>query len=163
MENNTKECKQDDCFWPLSKNLLREILNDHVSDRFVAELIWQRLGYKPVMGVHKSWIAGASTPKSWSEKFPLAPEVIASRTASIFLTRSIPKKHKQLLKEQLNFSGYRIDELYPRRTRRATAVNWLLAWIEQSGGKLVNEARLPELLESPLDPTMGHPGDLQVH
>ncbi len=49
------------------------------------------------------------------------------------LTRSIAKEHKQLLKEQLGFGGYTIGELYPRRTRRATAVNWLLAHLAERG------------------------------
>ena len=42
-----------------------------------------------------------------------APELIAERPASVRLTRSVPKEHKQLLKQQLNFAGYRIGELYP--------------------------------------------------
>ncbi len=148
--------------WPLSKNLLKEILDDHISDRFVSQLIWERLGYNPCIGVENPWIAGSYTPTDWYEKFPIAPEVIAHRPASVFLTRSIPKNHKQLLKERLNFPGYRINELYPRRTRRAIAVNWLLAWLEQTGGKLVDNSKLPPLLGTPQDPTKGHPGDLQV-
>jgi hypothetical protein len=54
-------------------------------------------------------------------RFPLGPELIAQRPASVRLTRSIPKPLKQLLKEQLGFAGYKIGGLYPRRTRRATA------------------------------------------
>ena len=76
------------------------------------------------------------TPPDWADAFPQAPELIAERPASVRLTRSILKEHKQLLKQQLNFAGYRIGELYPRRTRRATAVNWLLAWLAQQGEPL---------------------------
>lgn len=57
------------------------------------------------------------------------PDFIGSRPAIVKLTRSIPPAHKQLLKEQLGFAGYEIKELNPRRTRRATAVNWLLSYM----------------------------------
>ncbi len=153
---------QGDCFWPLSKKLFKAILSDQISDRFVSELIWERLGYVPSLGEENLWLAGKCTPKEWIEKFPNAPEVIASRTASVFLTRSIPKHLKQLLKQRLDFGGYRIGELYPRRTRRATSVNWLLAWMEQSGLKLSEKGIMPDLLDVPLDPTMGHPGDRPI-
>jgi len=110
--------------WPLSRELLLQILEDRCSDQFVCERIWERLGYVPSS---EHWVAGAATPQEWAEAFPQAPQVIAERPASVRLTRSIAKEHKQLLKQQLQFAGYRIGELYPRRTRRATAVSWLLA------------------------------------
>ncbi|MFM7086021.1 MAG: DUF1823 family protein [Cyanobium sp.] len=145
---------------PLSRALLEAVLADRTSDRFVCELVWQRLGYEPdASGV---WRAGPQCDTSWSEAFPSAPELIAERPASVALTRSIPKPHKQLLKEQLGFAGYRIGELYPRRTRRATAVNWLLAQLAAHGDALPESGPLPELLEPPADPVAGHPGDLPV-
>ena len=82
----------------------------------------------------------SDTPSEWADAFPEAPELIAERPASVRLTRSVPKEHKQLLKQQLNFAGYRIGELYPRRTRRATAVNWLLAWLAQRSEPLPEQA-----------------------
>ena len=93
------------------------------------------------------WKAGPETPRDWVEAFPQGPQVIAERPASVRLTRSIPKPHKQLLKQQLQFQGYRIGELYPRRTRRATAVSWLLAWLaRQREAPLVEQGPLaPEL------------------
>ncbi|MCY7274705.1 MAG: DUF1823 family protein, partial [Phormidesmis sp. CAN_BIN44] len=30
-------------------------------------------------------------------------------------------------KEKLGFAGYKVDELTPRKTRRATIANWLLS------------------------------------
>ena len=116
--------------WPLSRALLVQILEDRCSDRFVCERIWERLGYQDS---GDTWSAGPDTPGDWVEAFPESPQLIAERPASVRLTRSIPKQHKQLLKQQLGFQGYRIGELYPRRTRRATAVNWLLAWLAQAG------------------------------
>ena len=78
------------------------------------------------------------------------------------LTRSVPKPLKQLLKEQMGFKGYTIGELYPRRTRRATAVNWLLAHLAERGEPLPASGPMPPLLEQPADPVQGHPGDLPI-
>lgn len=145
---------------PLSRELLEAVLADRTSDRFVCELIWPRLGYAP--DGSGRWSAGPATEASWRESFPLEPQFIAERPASVALTRSIPKDHKQLLKEQLGFAGYRIGGLYPRRTRRATAVNWLLAHLAGRGEPLPETGPLPPLLEPPADPVAGHPGDLSV-
>ena len=158
--------------FPLSRALLEAVLADRLSDRFVCELIWSRLGYGPAAeagadplpaaGSAGPWRAGPTTPADWAEAFPEAPELIASRPASVRLTRSIAAPHKQLLKEQLGFTGYRIAELYPRRTRRATAVNWLLAHLAERGEALPEQGPLPVLLEPPADPVRGHPGDPEV-
>ena len=148
--------------WSLSRTLLVAILDDRLSDRFVSGLVWERLGYLPPEAGAGTWLAGPDTPAEWSEAFPEAPQVIASRAASVRLTRSIPKESKQLLKRQLQFAGYRITELYPRRTRRATAVNWLLAWLASLGQELPDDGDLPPLLDCPADPVQGHPGDPPV-
>ena len=152
--------------FPLSRMLLEAVLADRLSDRFVCELIWPRLGYQPQspgsVNQPAPWTAGPTTPPDWAEAFPEAPELIATRPASVRLTRSIPPEHKQLLKEQLGFAGYRLGELYPRRTRRATAVNWLLAHLAVRGEVLPEEGPLPPLLEPPADPVKGHPGDPTV-
>jgi len=146
--------------FPLSRVLLEAVLADRVSDRFVCELIWPRLGYEPDGAGH--WGAGPATSAEWRKSFPIAPQLIAERPASVALTRSIPKPHKQLLKEQLGFGGYRIGELYPRRTRRATAVNWLLAHLAGCGEPLAASGPLPPLLEPPANPACGHPGDPSI-
>ncbi len=119
-------------FLNLTHTLLFSILEDKVSDQFVLELIWERLGYQPSKSDPDSWVTGPSTEVYWGTSFPKAPEFIADRKAAIHLTRSIPKQYKQLLKQKLHFSGYPIKELNPRKTRRAIAVSWLLAWIEQN-------------------------------
>lgn len=143
--------------FPLSRELLLLILEDRVSDRFVCELVWQRLGYQSAGGdAAGAWSAGPATPPDWAEAHPLAPELIAERPSNVRLTRSISAPYKQLLKEQLGFGGYRIGELYPRRTRRATVVNWLLAWLAERGEPLPRSGPLPELLEPPADPAAGH-------
>ncbi|HHG2225005.1 MULTISPECIES: DUF1823 family protein [unclassified Synechococcus] len=146
---------------PLSRALLMMILDDRLSDRFVCELIWRRLGYE--LQGELIWRAGPTTPAAWAEAFPQAPELIAERPASVRLTRSIPAEHKQLLKAQLGFAGYRISELVPRRTRRATAVSWLLADQAARGEVLPEQGPLPEPLVPPESPLQGHPGDPAVH
>jgi hypothetical protein len=146
--------------YPLSRPLLEAVLADRLSDRFVCELIWPRLGYGPDGA--GSWSAGPATGAAWRESFPIEPQFIAERPPAVALTRSIAKEHKQLLKQQLGFAGYRIGELYPRRTRRATAVNWLLAHLAERGEPLPGTGPLPPLLPAPADPVAGHPGDLPV-
>jgi hypothetical protein len=49
------------------------------------------------------------------------------------MTRSIPAENKQLLKDKLGFQGYKVNELVPRKTRRATIANWLLSYMHQTG------------------------------
>ncbi len=149
------------------------MLDDRLSDRFVCELIWWRLGYRPAAAAGEAgaiapgsapetWQATPATPAAWAERFPGAPELVAERPASVHLTRSIPAPFKQLLKQQLGFGGYRIGELYPRRTRRATAVNWLLAHLAERGEPLAEGGPLPPLRDPPQNPVAGHPGDRPV-
>ncbi len=156
--------------FPLSRALLQAVLADRLSDRFVCELVWRRLGYTPVGGAAAggcggeppAWVAGVGTPAAWAAAYPQAPELIAERRASVALTRSVPPAHKQLLKEWLGFAGYRVNELVPRRTRRATAVNWLLAQLAERGEPLPEAGPMPPLLEPPANPLTGHPGDPPV-
>ena len=141
--------------WPLSKKILFSILDDQVSDVFVCELIWERLFY-----IKEKF--SKYTPSYWSEKYNKAPQIISERVASIHLTRSIPKEHKQGLKNILDFKGYKINELYPRRTRRATAVNWLIFWSIESKSMLKENNKLPVLSPPPLNPIHGHNGDPEI-
>ena len=146
----------------LSRSLFTQILDDRCSDLFVCELVWERLGYELSEDDVPAWFAGPSVSSEWRIAFPDPPQIIAERPASVRLTRSIAKQHKQLLKEQLGFAGYRIGELYPRRTRRATAVSWLLAWLAERSEPLAEQGPLAPELPAPQDPVYGHPGDLPV-
>ena len=147
--------------WPISREILFLILEDKVSDVFVCELVWERLFYinQPSMD---GWISSSLTPSYWSGKFIKAPQIISERSASVHLTRSIPKDHKQNLKKVLNFNGYKINELYPRRTRRATAVNWLIYWSIDSNSSLDDVCKVPNLSPSSPDPAKGHYGDPEI-
>jgi len=144
--------------WPISKKLLFLVLEDKVSDIFVCELVWERLFYSKKLSKN-SWLRSAFTPTYWSEKFVDAPQIISERTASVHLTRSIPKKHKQGLKNFLNFKGYKINELYPRKTRRATAVNWLIYWAIENKCFSNDDNLLPRPCSTPVHPAKGHFGD----
>ena len=147
--------------WPLSKKLMFLILDDQVTDVFVCELIWERLFYIKEIS-NNDWKSSKYTPSYWSKKYDNAPQIISERAASIHLTRSIPKKYKQGLKNILDFKGYKINELYPRRTRRATAVNWLIFWSIESKSMLKENNKLPVLSPPPLNPIHGHNGDPEI-
>tara|TARA_B100002019_G_scaffold269881_1_gene263053 strand:- start:121 stop:606 length:486 start_codon:yes stop_codon:yes gene_type:complete len=147
--------------WPISKKLLLLILEDKVSDVFVCELIWERLFYTLKSTINE-WVPSDLTPSSWSEKFAEAPQIIAERKASVHLTRSIPKEHKQGLKKFLNFKGYKINELYPRRTRRATAVNWLIYWAIKNNCFSNDNDVIPSASSPPVNPAIGHFGDPEI-
>lgn len=114
---------------PLTNETLWAILNDDLDDDAVNRLVWHRLGYRETQG---QWNTSSVDP-AWAEKYPTPPNFIESRPATVQLTRSIPKADKQLLKEELGFKGYTVDQLIPRLTRRATMVNWLLSYRRQAG------------------------------
>ena len=147
--------------WPISKELLFLVLEDKVSDVFVCELVWERLFYIRETTL-KNWASSALTPSYWSEKFEKAPQIISERLASVHLTRSIPKDHKQGLKNILNFKGFKINELYPRRTRRATAVNWLIYWAIENKCFLNDKNIIPIPSSPPVNPAKGHHGDPEI-
>ena len=147
--------------WPISRKLLFLVLEDKVSDVFVCELVWERLFYIREKNTN-DWISSELTPSYWSEKFVKAPKIISERIASVHLTRSIPKEYKQGLKNFLNFRGYKINELYPRRTRRATAVNWLIYWAIENDSFSNDNEILPSLSLPPVNPAIGHCGDPEI-
>lgn len=102
------------------------ILNDVLDDDTVNRLVWDCLCYR-YDGT--TWI-NEDVNQDWRSAYPQPPDFIASRPAVVKLTRSIPAENKQLLKEKLGFAGYKIDELVPRKTRRATIANWLLSYLQ---------------------------------
>ena len=147
--------------WPISKNLLFLVLEDKVTDVFVCELVWERLFYTREKNTN-DWISSELTPANWSEKFVKAPQIISERIASVHLTRSIPKEHKQGLKNFLNFKGYKISKLYPRKTRRATAVTWLIYWALENDCFSNNNDDIPSPSSPPVNPVKGHFGDPEI-
>ena len=147
--------------WPISRKLLFLVIEDKVSDVFVCELVWERLFYTKQLTTNV-WTSSTLTPTYWSEKFAEAPQIISERGASVHLTRSIPKDNKQGLKNFLNFKGYKINELYPRRTRRATAVNWLIYWAIENDCFSKDNGLIPSPSSPPFNPVKGHFGDPEI-
>ncbi|MGB3135213.1 MAG: DUF1823 family protein [Nodosilinea sp.] len=115
---------------PLTDDTLWAILNDELEDGTVNHLVGESLGY---CETSDGWDTSA-VDVAWAEKYPEPPNFIESRPATVQLTRSIPKPDKQLLKEELGFKGYSVDQLVPRLTRRATMVSWLLSYRKQPTG-----------------------------
>ena len=160
---NKKENFSENQFtWPICKELLLLVLEDKVSDVFVCELVWERLFYTKVLPLN-DWVSSPLTSIYWAEKFVKAPQIISERIASVHLTRSIPKEHKQGLKNFFNFKGYKITELYPRRTRRATAVNWLIYWAIENNCFSNDNDVIPRTSSPPTNPAKGHFGDPEIN
>ena len=159
--NNKEKFIANQFTWPICKELLLLVLEDKVSDVFVCELVWERLFYTIELPKN-DWVYTALTPTYWSEKFLKAPQIISERIASVHLTRSIPKEHKQGLKNFLNFKGYKINELYPRRTRRATAVNWLIFWAIENNCFSEDNYLIASPSPPPVNPVKGHLGDPEI-
>jgi Domain of unknown function (DUF1823) len=117
---------------PLNTDTIWAILKEEIDDNTVNQLVWECLGYRYDRST-QTW-DNSNVIEQWRQKYPQPPDFIADRPPSVQLTRSIPPEYKQLLKEKLNFKGYKIGEFGPRQTRRATAANWLLSYLEGTRG-----------------------------
>ncbi|MBD2462873.1 DUF1823 family protein [Oscillatoria sp. FACHB-1407] len=115
----------------LTTDTIWAILKDTIDDTTANRLVWECLGYRYDEATGK-WDS-SQVAAEWREEYPEPPDFIASRPATVKLTRSIPKENKQLLKEELGFEGYKVGELVPRLTRRATIANWLLSHRKEQG------------------------------
>lgn len=118
---------------PLKTETIWAILNEEIDDATVNQLVWHCLGYRYDSST-RQWDTQEVAPQ-WRDEYPEPPDFIDSRPATVKLTRSIPPENKQLLKEKLGFKGYKIGEFGPRQTRRATAANWLLSYMEVNRSK----------------------------
>lgn len=117
---------------PLTPETVWDILNDTLDDATANRLVWHCLGYR--QREDGTWDTSA-VPEDWRSVYPEPPDFIDSRPATVKLTRSIAPENKQLLKEQLGFGGYKVGELVPRKTRRATIANWLLGYLKEQQTK----------------------------
>ncbi|MBW4616994.1 MAG: DUF1823 family protein [Desmonostoc vinosum HA7617-LM4] len=115
---------------PLNTETIWDILNEKLDDAIVNELVWHYLGYRYNSST-KQW-DNSQVPTEWQQEYPQPPDFIDNRPATVKLTRSIASENKQILKEKLGFKGYKIGEFGPRQTRRATAANWLLSYLQQT-------------------------------
>jgi hypothetical protein len=116
---------------PLNTDTIWAILKEELSDETVNDLLAYYLGYR-FDSEKQSW-DNQQVTEDWRNDYPEPPDFIANRPPTVKLTRSIPSENKQLLKEKLGFKGYKIGEFGPRQTRRATAANWLLSYLQNNG------------------------------
>jgi hypothetical protein len=119
---------------PLNTATIWAILNDQIDDATVNQLVWHYLGYRYDSSTGK-W-NNSEVTSEWRDEYPEPPNFLDSRPATVKLTRSIPKENKQIAKEKLGFKGYKIGEFSPRETRRATAANWLLSYLQETNGTI---------------------------
>ncbi|MDZ8189130.1 MAG: DUF1823 family protein [Nostoc sp. ChiSLP02] len=119
---------------PLNTDTIWAILNDELDDATVNQLLWHYLGYRYDLSIGQ-WDTSLVAPE-WKDEYPQPPDFIDSRPATVKLTRSIPAENKQSLKQKLGFKGYKIGEFGPRQTRRATAANWLLSYLQQNSDNI---------------------------
>jgi hypothetical protein len=115
---------------PLNTETIWAILNEEIDDAIVNKLVWHYLGYR-YDETTGQWDT-SKVLQEWRDEYPEPPNFIENRPPTVKLTRSIPAENKQLLKEQLGFKGYKIGEFGPRQTRRATAANWLLSYMQHN-------------------------------
>ena len=115
---------------PLNTETIWAILNEEIDDAIVNKLVWYCLGYR-YDEISGQWDTSKVLPE-WRDEYPEPPDFIENRPPTVKLTRSIPAENKQLLKEELGFKGYKIGEFGPRQTRRATAANWLLSYMQHN-------------------------------
>ncbi len=118
----------------LNRETIWAIIEEKLDDNTVNQLLWYYLGYR-YNPANEKWDNSNVLPE-WRDEFPQPPDFIDSRPATVKLTRSIPAENKQLLKQKLGFKGYKIGEFEPRQTRRATAANWLLSYLQQIGQEI---------------------------
>ncbi|MEN9226054.1 MAG: DUF1823 family protein [Thermostichus sp. HHBFW_bins_43] len=116
---------------PLNQETLQAILNNELSDDTVNALVLQSLGFRYDED-SQTWDPSGADPTWQGEGIP---HFIENRPDSVKLTRSIAPENKQLLKEVLGFQGYKVKELTPQKTRRATAANWLLGVLRAQGSR----------------------------
>ncbi len=115
----------------LTTDTIWAILKNEIDDTTVLNLVWHYLGYRYDESTGK-WDA-SNVSEEWLTEYPEPPDFIANRPPTVKLTRSIPKENKQIAKEFLGFTGYKIGEFGPRETRRATIANWLLSYMKING------------------------------
>ncbi|CAM9276555.1 unnamed protein product [Chrysoparadoxa australica] len=138
----------------LSNGNLLKVLGQACTDEEVNWLVWKCLGYR-YNSSSGQWSADKVFP-NWSSKYPEAPDLVGvtrnySREvdgpvlkANQALVRSIPLQFKQTLKDELRplgFTGFKVDELTPNRTRRAQVSNFILFYRSELWGVSLEELK----------------------
>ncbi|GMI15812.1 hypothetical protein TrVE_jg4363 [Triparma verrucosa] len=120
------------------------------TDLEVNTILWKCLGYRFVDG---EWNNEMCFP-NWKEKYPTPPDFIGmqriyskeidnpSLKANQALCKTIPVHAKQSLKDNLRsygFTGFKLADLTPNKTRRAQSCNWLLYYRDNLFGKTIED------------------------
>ncbi|CAM9189751.1 unnamed protein product [Ascophyllum nodosum] len=139
----------------LNNHNVIKIIAQKCTDKEVNWLVWKCLGYR-FDTERELWMADNVFPL-WKEKYPEPPDLIGvtrvySREvdrpvmkANQALVRSIPMEFKRSIMEHLKpigFTGYKMDELTPNRTRRAQVTNFIIYFREELWGVSLEELRL---------------------
>lgn len=139
-----------------NENLLK-IVRQECSDLEVNTLVWKCLGYR--YGVDGNgaprWDDAGCFP-NWRTRYPVPPDFVGMRRdyrkdvdepslrSNQALVRTIPLDNKQQLKLHLKpfgFTGFKLKELTPNKTRRAQCANWLLYYREELFGYSLEELK----------------------
>lgn len=120
---------------------LLAIINQETPDEFINDIVRTLLGWKQRQD--HSWDNSNAHP-AWLKAYPDHPPDFIGRNNDYSPEHDRPVKlavqrlihttkmeNRQLLKEVLKphgFRGWKVTELTPNRTRRATVVNWILQW-----------------------------------
>lgn len=123
----------------LTSDELMGMVHGEVPEARINEVVRNLLGWR---GDDSSGWDASAVPQAWSEKYgENPPDFIGDpndyspakdrpvKMAMQKLTRDITDPYKRGLKE-FGFKGYKIHELTPNKTRRATAVNWILYYLK---------------------------------
>lgn len=121
---------------------LLALIKQDTPDAWVNEIVRTFLGWRYEQETD-SWDS-SRVPEMWTQAYPdNPPDFIGKiddyspaidrpiKLAVQRLARSVPPSYKSTLKPILKphgFKGWKIEDLTPNRTRRATVVNWILYW-----------------------------------
>jgi hypothetical protein len=109
------------------------------------------------------WLAVPATPPAWRQAFPQAPQVIAERPASVGPHPFRAKEpENSCSRSSSGFSGYRIGELYPRRTRAGHRRELAAGPPGGAGRSPAGAGADAAAVGAARDPLAGHPGDLPI-
>ena len=121
-------------------------------DLEVNTLLWKCLGYRYDPAKHE-WDNTHCFP-NWKKQYPEPPDFIGmqrlyskeidnpSLKANQALCKTIPVAAKQSLKDNLRsygFTGFKLADLTPNKTRRAQSCNWLLYYRDNLFGRTLEE------------------------
>eukprot|EP00276_Gloeochaete_wittrockiana_P014288 CAMPEP_0184348050 /NCGR_PEP_ID=MMETSP1089-20130417/23392_1 /TAXON_ID=38269 ORGANISM="Gloeochaete wittrockiana, Strain SAG46.84" /NCGR_SAMPLE_ID=MMETSP1089 /ASSEMBLY_ACC=CAM_ASM_000445 /LENGTH=304 /DNA_ID=CAMNT_0026679539 /DNA_START=23 /DNA_END=937 /DNA_ORIENTATION=+ len=137
--NDEIELKDDSVTPALTHRLFWAVIREEpgITDAMLNAIMCYLMGYRydttaqawDLSGVQKYWK---------SRKGP--PIFIDMRVETVrvirLLNSTVPYDCKALLKTELGFTGWKIKDLTPLRTRRATVVNWMLAYNHQERNNL---------------------------